>query len=96
MQRNLLLPKRDELTGEWRRLYKEELLGLYSLSDIIRVIKSRTMRLAGHVACMGDRKDAKRVLILILTYLLTSVGLTLGGSTVQYTITHKQYIEQHN
>jgi hypothetical protein len=54
-------PMRDEVTGEWRRLHKEELHGLYSSPNIIRVIKSRRMRWAGHVARMGDRRWAYRV-----------------------------------
>jgi hypothetical protein len=48
-------PKRDEVTGGWRKLYNEELHNLYSSPSIIRVIKSRRMRWAGHVARMGDR-----------------------------------------
>ena len=46
-------PRRDEITGEWRRLHNEELNGLYSSPNIVRVIKSRRMRWAGHVARMG-------------------------------------------
>jgi hypothetical protein len=46
-------PKRDEVTGEWRKLHKEELTDLYFLPSIVRVIKSRRMRLAGHVAVWG-------------------------------------------
>jgi hypothetical protein len=45
--------KRDEVTGEWRRLHNEELYVLYSSPNIVRVIKSRRMRWAGHVARMG-------------------------------------------
>ena len=63
MLRKMLTPKEGELTGWWRRLHKEEIYGLYSLPNIIRVIKSRTMRLAGHVARMEDRKDSYRVLV---------------------------------
>jgi hypothetical protein len=48
--RRIFGPKRDEVTGEWRRLHKEELNDLYSPPNIIRVIKSRRMRCAGHVA----------------------------------------------
>jgi hypothetical protein len=48
-------PKRDEVTGEWRKLHNEELNSLYPLPNIVRVIKSRRMRWAGHVARMGDR-----------------------------------------
>jgi hypothetical protein len=55
-------PKRDELTGEWRRLHNEELNDVYSSPNINRVIKSRRMRRAGHVACMGG-KGAYRILV---------------------------------
>jgi hypothetical protein len=51
--RRIFGPKRDEVTGEWRRLHNEELYALYSSPDIIRVIKSRRLRWAGHVARMG-------------------------------------------
>ena len=46
--------KRDEVTGEWRKLQNEELSDLYSLPNIVRVVKSRKMRWAGHVARMGE------------------------------------------
>ena len=46
--------KRDEVTGEWRKLHNEELRDLYSLPRIVRVVKSRRMRWAGHVARMGE------------------------------------------
>ena len=49
-------PRRDEVTGEWRRLHNEELKDLYSSPNIVRVIKSRRMRWAGHVARMGEGK----------------------------------------
>jgi hypothetical protein len=48
-------PKRDEVTGDWRKLHKEELYNLYSSPNIIRMIKSRKMRWSGHVARMGRR-----------------------------------------
>jgi hypothetical protein len=54
--RRIFGPKRDEATGEWRRLHNEELNGLYSSPNIIRVIKSRRMGWAGHVARMGKRE----------------------------------------
>jgi hypothetical protein len=56
-------PKRDEATGEWRRLHNEELNDLYSSPNIIWVIKSRRMRLAGHVAPMGEKGGAYRILV---------------------------------
>ena len=51
--RRVLGPKRDEVTGEWRKLHNEELSDLYSLPNTVRVVKSRRMRWAGHVARMG-------------------------------------------
>jgi len=51
--RRVFGPKRDEVTGEWRKLHNEELNDLYSLLHIVRVVKSRRMRWAGHVARMG-------------------------------------------
>ena len=51
--RRVFGPKRDEVTGEWRKLHNEELSGLYSLPNIVRVVKSRRMRWAGHVARIG-------------------------------------------
>jgi hypothetical protein len=55
--------RRDEVTGEWRRLHNEELIDLYSSPNIVRVIKSRRMRWTGHVARMGERRGAYRVLV---------------------------------
>ena len=52
--RRVFGPKRDEVTEEWRKLHKEELSILYSLPNIVRVVKSRRMRRAGHVARMGE------------------------------------------
>ena len=49
-------PRRDEVTGDWRRLHKEELNDLYSSPNIVRVIKSRRMRSAGHVARKGEER----------------------------------------
>jgi hypothetical protein len=54
--RRIFGPKRDEVTGEWRRLHNEELNDVYSSPDIMRVIKSRRMRWAGHVARIGKRE----------------------------------------
>jgi hypothetical protein len=55
--------KRDEVTGEWRRLYNEELNDLYSSPNIIRVIKQRRMRWAGHVARVGEKRGAYSILV---------------------------------
>jgi len=56
-------PRKDEVTGEWRRLHNEELNDLYSSPNIVRVIKSRRVRWAGHVARMGKERGAYRVLV---------------------------------
>ena len=63
MLRRVFGPKRDEVTGEWRKLHNEELSDLYSLPNIVWVVKSRRMRWAGHVACMGEERGVHRVLI---------------------------------
>ena len=55
--------KRDEVTGEWRKVRNEELSDLYSLPNIVRVVKSRRMRWAGHVARMGEGRCVHRVLV---------------------------------
>jgi hypothetical protein len=61
--RRIFGPKRDEVTGEWRKLHSEELHILYSSSNIIRQIKSRKMKWAGHVACMGEERNVYKVLM---------------------------------
>jgi hypothetical protein len=60
--RRILGPKRDEVTGEWRKLHNEELHRLYSSPSIIRMIKSRRMRWAGHVARVAMKRNAYRIL----------------------------------
>jgi len=55
--------KRDEVTGEWRKLHNEELRDLYSLPNIVRVLKSRRMRWAGHVARIEEGRGVHRVLV---------------------------------
>ena len=61
--RRVFGPKRDEVTGEWRKSHNEELRDLYSLPNIVRVVKSRRMRWAGHVARMGEGRGVYRVLL---------------------------------
>jgi hypothetical protein len=61
--RRLFGPKRDEATREWRKLHNEELRDLYSSPSIIRIIKSRRMRWEGHVARMGEKRNAYRYLV---------------------------------
>jgi hypothetical protein len=56
-------PKRNEVTGEWRKLHNEELNDLYCSPNIVRVIKSRRMRWVRNVACMGARSGVYRVLV---------------------------------
>jgi hypothetical protein len=56
-------PNRYGVTGGWRKLHTEELHNLYSLSSIIRIIKSRRMRWAGHVARMGEKRNMYRLLV---------------------------------
>ena len=59
-------PKRDEVTSEWRKLHNEELNDLYSLPNIVQVIKSRRMRWAGHVAHVVERRGIYRVVVVKL------------------------------
>jgi hypothetical protein len=61
--RKIFGPKRDEVSGEWRKLYNEEFRDLYSSPSIIRIIKSIRMRWAGHVARMGEKRNAYRLLV---------------------------------
>jgi hypothetical protein len=60
--RRIFSPKRDDVMGDWRKLH-EELHNLYSSPKIIRMIKSKRMRLAGHVARMGETRNAYRILV---------------------------------
>jgi hypothetical protein len=61
--RRIFGPKRDEVTGGWRKLFNEELHNLYSSRSIIRMIKSRKIIWAGHVARMGEKRNAYRILV---------------------------------
>ena len=71
--RRVFGPKRDEVTGKWRKIHNEELRDLYSLPNIVRVVKSRRVRWAGHVARMGEGRGEHRVL----------VGIPEGKSTLE-------------
>jgi hypothetical protein len=61
--RRIFGPKRDEVTGGWRKLNNEELHGLYSSPSIVKVIKARRMRWAGYVACMGEVRGTYNILV---------------------------------
>ena len=61
--RRVFGPKRDQVTGEWRKLHNEELSDLYPLPNTVRVVKSRRMRWAGHVARMGEGRGVHKVLV---------------------------------
>jgi hypothetical protein len=61
--RRIFGPKRDEVTGGWRKMHNEELHGLYSSPSIVRVIKARRMRWAGHMARMGEVRGAYNILV---------------------------------
>jgi hypothetical protein len=61
--RRIFGPKKDEMTGGWRKLHNEELYGLYSSPSIIRVIKARRMRWAGNVARKGEVRGAYNILV---------------------------------
>jgi hypothetical protein len=61
--KRILGPKRDEMTGEWRKLHNEELRDLYSSPSIIRMIKSRRMRWASDIPRMGEKRNAYRLLV---------------------------------
>jgi hypothetical protein len=61
--RKMFGSKRDEVTGGWRKLHNEELRDFYNAPSIIRIIKSRRMRWVGHVARMGEKRNAYRLLV---------------------------------
>jgi len=61
--RKIFGAERDEVTGEWKTMHNEELYNLYCSPNIVRVIKTRRMRWAGHVARMGEMRVAYRVLV---------------------------------
>jgi hypothetical protein len=61
--RKIFGPKRDKVTGQWRKIHTEELNDLYSSPNIIWAIKSRSMRWTGHMACTGEKRGAYRILV---------------------------------
>jgi hypothetical protein len=61
--RRILGPKKNEVTGEWRKLHNEELKDVYCSPNTVLVIISRKMRWTWHVACMGDERGVHRVLV---------------------------------
>jgi hypothetical protein len=61
--RRIFEPKRNEVTGGWKKLHNEELHGLYSSPSIVRVIKARRMRWVGHMACMREVRGAYNILV---------------------------------
>jgi len=61
--RRIFGPKRDEVTGDWKSLHNEELNDLYSSPNILQMAKSRHMRWVGHIALMGERRGAYRILM---------------------------------
>jgi hypothetical protein len=61
--RRVFGPKRDEATGEWRKLHNDELNDLYSLPNIVQVVKSRRMRWVGHAVRMGEERGVNRLLV---------------------------------
>jgi hypothetical protein len=63
VQRRIFGPKRDEVTGEWRKLHNEELHNLFSSPDIIRQVKSRRMRWVGNVVCIGEKRKLHKILV---------------------------------
>jgi hypothetical protein len=61
--RRIFGPKKDEVTEDWRKLRNEELHNMYSSPNVIRMMKSRIMRCLGHVARMGEKRNAYRILV---------------------------------
>jgi hypothetical protein len=69
--RRIFVPKKEEVTGGWRKLHSEKLNNVYSSPDVIRMIESRRVRWAGHVAHMGGMRSAYKIL-----FCLNGVGIS--------------------
>jgi hypothetical protein len=61
--RRIFGPMRDDVTGDWRKLHNEELHNLYSSPNVIRIIKTKRMRWAGHVGRLGEKRNTYRILV---------------------------------
>jgi hypothetical protein len=81
VMRRIFGPKGNEVTGGWRKLHNEQLHNLYSLPSIIIMIKSRKMRWAGHVARMGAKRNAYRILVGKLEG-KRPLGIHIGGTLI--------------
>jgi len=92
MLKRIFRPKRDEVTGEWRKLHNEELNDLYSSPTTLRVIKSKTMRWAGHVASMGERRGVYRVFVGNLKEREHLGDQDVDGRTIKRWIFRKWYV----
>jgi hypothetical protein len=75
-------PKREEVAGGWRRLHNEELHNLYASPDVIRMMKSRRMRGAGHVACIGGMRNLFKILSENLKRRDHAEDLCVGGKVI--------------
>ena len=80
--RNIFGPKRDDQTGEWRRLHNAELHDLYVNLDITRIVKSRRLRWAGHVTRMGNERGAWKLLVGKQTRMAQLEGQVGGGRII--------------
>ena len=88
VSRKIFGPKRDEVTGEWRKQHNEELNDLYSLPNVLRVMKLRRMKWARHVACMGGKRGVYRVLVGRPEGRSPFAGPNIGGMISRRTLLH--------
>jgi hypothetical protein len=80
--RSIFGPKRDEVTRGWRKLHNEELHNFYSSPNIIRMVKSRSMRWAGRIARMGEKRNVYRILVGKPAGKRQLEGQNVGGWTI--------------